>query len=429
MTFWLQTDLWILSSPERAFARIAHSPSIGAAVVLLVIISLLFLASQFLSSAMRYQRKRSAQQRKKDAVPVVAICSLFIPAIWFWLALLTQGLLNLLHTPSTFDTLFCLLAFAAIPQLAGWLTYPLRNFHWYAYRIWQAVMAGGLLWTSVLAGLSFHTIYGLNGWKLLLACAPLLTLLWAAGIAAARELPDSLQAARLWQRMAGERVVVFARLTTKPDELAEIVRESDATLERATQLLEVEPLAFKLGIFLFADQQEHRDILEIKTNQAEGYAHGDCLTSAVASWEQLQGIIPHEIGHVLREQRITSKAVAFLDEGLAVYVNAKLFPQKTHAPLISVPHTLHVLAHYYIFYNWLYAQQPDYSSDHYYSHAHGFVRFLIQSLGIKAFKQFMKEAGEDKSEDAGERLENAAKKVYEVSLTQLETEWREKETK
>jgi len=116
-----------------------------------------------------------------------------------------------------------------------------------------------------------------------------------------------------------------------------------------------------------------------------------------------------------------------LDEGLAEYVCAQVASGSAHQPQIAVPTPLRVLARHEVFFDWLYVRDASYSSHAHYAHAHAFARYLIERYDMAKFKQLCVKAVAHGLPDAGERLAEAVRAVYDLPLPKLEQEWREAE--
>lgn len=422
----------VASSPLVTLRHIAQTAPFGMAAWTLLGLGALFGLGMSIADGMPYQRRATQHTPLLNAGMTLLFGGVLIPCIWLWMSMVTKGILCALGVRANIETIFCLLVFAAAPQFIGWAAYPLRGLNVVAYRIYQVGMAGVSLWMTALVGVGLYAAYGVEGWRLFLASLPLPALLWTAGISAAWGRPNSFSATRRWQKARGERVLVFAPPDADKCDVEQVVRRCDWAWRQAALMLEVELPAFQVGVFLFADAQEHKRAMQIKKGEvAGGYAHDDFISLGWGKPLDIETTAAHEFAHILDRLWAGAKPPALLDEGLAVYIESELLPlANTHKPVIRLPYALRVLAHDALFYEWTTAAHTEYSADYYYSHAHSFVRYLIRRSGLTLFKQLLREAApkktkEDKNKGEGERMADAVSKVYGLSLPELETEWRQ----
>lgn len=406
----------------HAFTSLAHKPPLWQALALHALLCVLLVISFTLVDRMPGKRKTSDIL---SATSEIAGGVLVIMALFLFLTLAMEGVTQLLGATPHFERLFCVISVSAVPIYLAWISYPLCNLHWGANRIWFLFSSVMLLWMARLLIAGLHFACSLAWWKAYTVALPLSALLLAAFFLVTREPPDSFFAAYRWARARGQRVVVFTPRGKNPEEVAEIVRGCDATLEQVTLYLEVKPLDFKVSVFLCADKEHHRKLTGVKDALCDGYAYGDSISLVYNTWEALRSSVAHEFCHVMLTQRICKQKLSgLLNEGLAEYTTQQVMPDTNRQPAISIPMPLTVLARPRVFFAWICLKESEHPSWNYYAQAHSFARYLIERDGLARYKQLCVAAADTAVNDEGERFASAIHKVYAISAKEMERNWR-----
>jgi hypothetical protein len=417
--------LWgAIHDPTAALAAIAAKPPFGAALGVLILLIALFIATSIIGESVR-ARRRSATILDERPLLVLTVLFVFVLTLWLWLTLLSLGVARLLGSPIPFETVCSLLIFSSMPTIVSQIVSPFRNWNRIAYYVWQAFQLAMLFWSILLIWLSLHIGVHLNTLGTLLVSLPSLCFLGALVLWEMLNPPESFLAGYFWRSVEGERVVIFYPREKSAEELTEILDGCDAVLAQLQDRLKVEPLPFKIYVFLFPDQKLHIHLVRPPGNPADGYSHDDSISLVFAPWSEICNTIAHELCHVLRAQRITKKLSGLLDEGLATYMSYQLFPTEDWPPAVTMPTSLRVLARYDVFFEGQHVKAPEFAPYDYYVHAHAFVGYMIERYGLEKFKRLCCNAGTTTPAEAGERLANAVQDIYGLSLKELEQQWRQ----
>jgi hypothetical protein len=236
------------------------------------------------------------------------------------MALAMMGMARLLRKKLRFRSLFCLLVLTDVP---GLLALPLSYWtdqYYLADRLGQVLAVALLGWGTGLLFVGLRSGYALSRGGALFVALPVVLFTGALTYWSEFVAPPPMPAAHPWQRVEGRRVVLYAPRGKSLREIEEIARGSDETLVRIYQLLEVEALPFKVGVYLFPDGKLHRRIVDYADAEGTAYSHGRDVSMVYEPWELLNSTMAHELGHVVVEHRIARNLRPFLGEGLATYV-------------------------------------------------------------------------------------------------------------
>ncbi|HLV79121.1 MAG TPA: Clp protease N-terminal domain-containing protein [Chthonomonadaceae bacterium] len=431
MRAWISDLCRFLIHPGAAFAWMTLPNAFNIALPLLLLFALLLGITSFAGERLRTVRKNQFAVYPDHLLKNIAAFAGTTLTCALVATLPTLVVARLLGIRTTFEAVFGLLAFASLPRLLAWLTYPLRNWRHDAYRGWQILTLAALIGTTGLLWLGFQALAPVAAWKI--GCALLLPagLLWVEGVLELRSPPNSLTALYPWRSAAGERVVVFTpRQRTSKAAIQEIVRECDRTLIEVTTALEVRPLPFKVLVFLFGDPALHHRFVGTEQPLCSGYAYEDSISLQYAPWDTISATVAHEFCHVLCEQRIAKDLIGLLDEGLARYVESQVLvyqtiPMASDQAAVRLPIPLRILARPEVFYEWRDAPDTDFTSDACYAHAHAFVGYLIARAGIGPFKELCRAVQKEPDGHPGRRLAEGIREVYGISLKEMERQWRQ----
>lgn len=226
-----------------------------------------------------------------------------------------------------------------------------------------------------------------------------------------------------WQRVHGKRVKVFyVPDSADREEVRQIARGCDETLERVSALLGVKPVKWRVLIFLYPDMHSFQRCEQIQSTPFHAMARGSSVSAPFMPWQQLGIIMAHELTHVVSYKRIAWRSVGLLEEGLARYVECKLYPFEELPPIPRLDVPLQTLAHHPSF--WSHQTNHDLCSDTY-CHAHSLALYLIQRSGLNGFLEVYRASGGRKASRRQERFIAAIRKKYGVTLEEFERQWRQ----
>lgn len=251
-------------------------------------------------------------------------------------------------------------------------------------------------------------------------------------------IPRQLRRTHHWQVAEGRGVSVYylPGRSNRPILLKRKIDAFDWALRQVYRVLQVQPLAFKVPIFLFRDPASLGKIL----GTGEPFDGGMTLIKTVLISDtrlltvpELKCLAVHELTHVVGHYRLGGNTLgiptpAFFKEGLAVYTQnavpeTAFTTEGAPAPHITMKQPLRTIV------------EAD-SREFDYSHAGAFIGYLAMLDGgeadrLKAFLnaistwQVGDKPGGPGSHTQLVRVERACQSVYGMSLSELEAAWRE----
>jgi len=254
--------------------------------------------------------------------------------------------------------------------------------------------------------------------------APFAAAIWALCIAAVRERPELLNARLPWCSIRGDQVDLFYLA----DQNCPVVREHLASFEdaltRVTATLNFEPLTFKIAIFLFPDVESLNKEAGSPSaaSPSIGFAQRDTICMSLPMDDHSRVTVAHELTHVLLFQHIGADPPALLNEGLACYLQNKLYDYDRPGEPSSVPWSL--MARQTVFHHWRFSEEPEMDSDDTYSYALSVADFLINVYGLDRYLDLCRKSVTDKEHLAGDVFVKAIEEVYGRPVDDLEREWR-----
>jgi hypothetical protein len=350
------------------------------------------------------------------------------------LALLAAGIGRLLHERPRFVSLFCLLVFADVPWLlmTGFIWWARQN--WMAYRISQVLNLIVLWWTTTLLYQGLRLSYRLSWWKAGLVALPGLLFTWSWTLWFVFGTPPAMKAALPWERAEGQKVTIYYPTDKSPEEVAEIVRGCDRILEPIYRKLEVEPLPFKVDLFLFPDDRVHRWVVGGEDPEGTAYAHDRAISTVYDVWPLIHCTVAHELTHVVIEQQIARDLPSFLNEGLATYVQFSVARSAYELEGETPPRRrtqipLRTLVRGTVFWDREQAVEMGGHGRAHYDHAAAFVQYLIERYGLDRMKQLCQEWAQATRpvffpEDESPSFVRIFEKVYGLPLNEVEDRWR-----
>jgi len=229
-----------------------------------------------------------------------------------------------------------------------------------------------------------------------------------------------LQKAQPWQTHEGEGIVLFYLPSAFNDPVT-VQRKADLfdwALRENCRILRVDPLWFKVHVFLFADPVSMGEALEAGpmeggAAQLHSITVNDCSTP-----EGLRCHAVHELAHVVTMNLFAFALSGFLMEGIAVYVQNAV-PETAfvnlglgwEAPNITMEEPLALLLE---------------TDDFDYAHAGAFVTYLVEqdTEDLDYLKALCRISENLLWLSYGRRIERAVRAVYDMSLEELEACWR-----
>lgn len=409
MRYFALTVWGVLTNPRPTFQSLADRPSFWAAVGVIVACS----ASDGLAVSFNEPNSMNAAALMAMlAVSLILFCSL--------LSGLTRLIGRLLRGSVGFKTIFCILVFANIPSFASSNVYYWSKHSWAAYHLWNAFSFAMLVWTSVLVWVGLRVAYRFGWWKTLLVTLPILGLLWSMQIWSWATSPPPLEAAERWQWVwTIEETTIFYAKDKGDIHRIKALQVCHQSLKKVCTTLQVEPPSFKVGVFLFPDAKRHERVL-LKGNPGSGfYAHERGVSLLDGDAEQIRAPMTLALCHLVAQHRIAPNLhlCPLLNEGLAQCAadsDGKPPRVTTSVPLSSLTHST-------TFYD------PDTRAENE-AVAHSFVHYLVKRYGLEEFKRLCREATHNQWTPIPTQLTSSVRKVYGVSLTELEREWRQKAT-
>jgi hypothetical protein len=415
-----------LAHLTSGFVRFGNHPPFGLAEAALLLLS--FALGFSASDVIVPRGTRNLRHPSTPQWEFLVTFPVGVHCVWIAASFITLGIVKLFHNDSSFETIFSVFVFGSIPALIAWVSGALRNFSYAANRCWQAASLLLHICSVWLLGTGMHSTCHLYEWQAIAAALPMAATLLVFGAALTFKKPvDTFQACLPWRRMPGERVVVFYTKRRDRQQVEEIVRGADACLRDVQDLLNLEPLTFKVWLFLCQDQEQHRKLVHHNRDKtapmAGGYAHHDSISLVYSGWDEIAGAVAHEFCHVVRRHRITPELLGILDEGLSTYVTEKLYPRYT-TPAITLVPNLQIVANTAVFFEWTRTDKPALYSRYCYQHAHALADYLISRYGLPQYYTLCREVAASKEPTEGRKLAAAVEKVYGSSLTVVERSWR-----
>jgi hypothetical protein len=363
----------------------------------------------------------------------------FLLIVYLTMALAMAGTARLMKKKLRLRSLFCLLVLADVPALVASPLNFWTDQHYLAHRLGQVLAVALLGWSTALLLLGLRSGYALSRGSALLVAMPAVLFTWPLTYWSEFVAPPPMPAAHPWQRVEGSRVVVYAPRGTSLKEIEEIARGCDETLVRIYQLLKVEGLSFRVGVYLFPDDKLHRRIVDDSETEGSAYFHGRDVSMVYEPWKLLNSTMAHELGHVVVEHRIARNLRSFLGEGLATYIKYADAEEPDLDVLQREGETpLRDLVRSEVFWDVATSAAGGedleaYYLDVRYLDAGSFVQHMIERHGLAKMKRLCREWSRRTGPwwcfwtDESEAFSAAVLDVYGVSVDAIAAEWEEAE--
>lgn len=416
--------LWgVLSHPRQTFEKLSGQPPFGWTVGLLVVLSAVT-GLAMLAGADLYEWGLAALA----ALVLPPAAAVLMLTIYLWLALLTCLWGRLLRGQNGFEGTFCVLVFASVPFLLPSLVSLWLEQSWLTYHLSRVLNLAALVWTTVLLLIGLRISCRFPRWKAWLTALPMLGIFWILSIVSWFGSKPPLEAAYRWQRVEGQRIILYYPKGKSRETIAKTVQMCDRAMDQVCKVLQVKGLDFKVGVFWFPNDKLLKRIVPSNVHGERSHAHYQSVSTSQDTWEGFRADVPHELAHVVIRHRIASNinACALLNEGLATFVQNAVLEAPWHSPQVTTYIPLRTLARRDVFYD---HKQAEEISGYTYSHACAFVRYLVKRYGLTKFKRLCEKATGNfwGTGDVSETFAQAIEDVYGIPLVRMEWEWRHAE--
>src|SRR5579871_3100805 len=211
-----------------------NDPPLGCTLGLLIALSTLW-ALAFDYDA-QIQGRRPGKRTREGRYPFLQMLgmTLVISSVWVLFTFLALCLMRLFHNTSSFERLFCVLAWSGVPSYLARIICPLRDISRVTHYLRKGFILLMLIWTTALLLPALQDTCHLSWWQTALTALPVIAALGAVDTAEMSEPPETFQASNGWRRARGERVVVFYPPGKSGAEVDEIVQGCDKTLQQVT---------------------------------------------------------------------------------------------------------------------------------------------------------------------------------------------------
>jgi len=413
-----------LFAPGVFFAALSRHPYFGISLLLWLGLTILFAGFQALRERLRGQiNRRSSRSDWQD----FAFCAFLGGLVLALLSFCAFCLLALLGASVRMEQVVSGIVFASFPLFLGLYLEDLRALHWRFDRPARVLFTLCAVGTGILLWTAFTPLAQGSGAKAFAGALPVFLAYGVLAIYICNSNPVTLRALYPWRMQEGDRVRVYYPAGKSDTEITQIVRGCDAALRCAEELMGVKPLPFKVGVFLFPDNETLHKRLQLKKERSKwcsGYAYGDAIVVPYNVWEVIRRTVAHEFGHVLMNLHVTHKLYGLLDEGLACYMGVYVGGGERNS---SPPPTVswRTLAHPTLFFEWRHVDRPEYTARQTYGYAASVATFLIARYGMDSYLKLCRKAVCAKEAQAGEQLAKAVQEVYCITVEAMERNWRD----
>lgn len=427
--------LWrALVHPAVGLPLVFHRASLGQSLSWLFVAGLIAWSGTEFRQFQRFGERRAERQTVVDiAVSIVSAAALLFPGSATLLTFVTTLIAEGLRLHAGFESLFGVIVVVCLPRLLGVGILPIRGTNRWCFQVYRAVPVVLSAWCAAALWIGLRATFPHTAiWRVALLTLPVSVCLGLiAFLEAKSESSGNLRTVAFWKRSSGERCHVYHSGARDELEMRKLAEACDRLIERAGAVLEVEPLRFKVGVFVFDTAEAHAEAIGKHYWERAAYSHGDGISILYGPWQECEGMVAHEFGHVYRYQRIARSVPALLDEGLAEYVAGRIAPDGAiHPPKIGFGEPLAAMANEAFFRIAIYSNAPmlqPWRSDvnkGRYSGAHSLAKYLIETEGIEKYKQLCRAFEKTQPDDYPAALDTSVRQVYGYPLEVLEKDWR-----
>jgi hypothetical protein len=235
--------------------------------------------------------------------------------------------------------------------------------------------------------------------------------------------PNVLRKWYKWQSVSRSCFKIFYVPSSATEEqVLQIADGCDESLQRIRTLLALGPLKRPVTIYLYPDMHSFKRCEQIQGWPFPAIARGSSISLPYSPWRQIAKTMAHELTHVLCYQIINKRSNLLLNEGLATYVDGKLYPLETLPPMPCLDAPLHGLANYRAYWGYVKGYETCHDT---YAHVRSLALYLVHRGGMNRFIGAIRASAHKNTEKWDKRFAAAIRKIYGLELDELEQQWRQ----